>query len=172
MEDRVPVKLEKSSQQKCFFDPHKACGSHSRSKLAYQRKLLLKQAQKCGIPGATSLSLDALCLLMRELYFENLKKKMFLEKFQEFNLYEPNSYLSIPVELGGNLTVSNARLLKQKKHILKDIDNIINSHNFDQRKLTIFKYIFFPNATNTLDVLSSQEISVLKTFNDKVNYSQ
>ena len=86
MEDRVPLKLKKSSENKCFFDPHRTCSSHSRSKLAYQRKFLLKQAEKCGIPGASKLSLDALCLLMKELYFETQKKKKFLQLFDVFDV--------------------------------------------------------------------------------------
>lgn len=163
MNDRVPLKLEKSTQHKCFFDPNKACGSRSRSKLAYQRKFLVRQAKKCGIPGATQLSLDALCLLMRELYFEKKKKNQLFQRFEDFDIYNPNSYLMIPVELGGILTTSNVLDIKKNTIILMKIKETLEKHKdkFDPIKLAIFGSIFFPDLYSIKNLTTEQQ-TILK----------
>lgn len=145
----IPLHLKPLKYDSEFFDPYKACGSHSRTKLGYQRKMLVNIAKANNIPGATSLSLDALCLLLKEIYWENVKKKTFLKYISL------NKKIPIPCEipfLAGTLTIQNAKALLEEKEILKILREqvtMISSNenlNFEKQiELVIFTQIFFPD---------------------------
>jgi hypothetical protein len=74
---------------KCIFDPSRACGSFVRTKTAYTRKDLLHIAKTCGIHKAASLSMQALCELLREKFFQSQKSSALLTLFYENRLLLP-----------------------------------------------------------------------------------
>lgn len=65
----------------CFLDPERSCGSYSRSKLRYDRTMLESVASKCGIPYK-NVSIDTLCLAIKNQFYENKKYNRLLEFFQ------------------------------------------------------------------------------------------
>lgn len=168
---RVELKLEQPRHTRCFFDPYKSCGSHSRSKFAYQRHELIKEAKKCGIPYASQLSLDALCMLMKEIYFEDLKKLNFLKQFDVFDVYNPDSFLVVPTTLGGSLTIKNAQFLLDNKDTLEHVRSTVrkNQTEFDAKKLYFFTSIFFDSPTPKPSNVEDQEDEILKNFVLKLN---
>ena len=64
----------------CFLDPHRSCGSYARSKLAYDRELLVSVAEKCGIP--TNLSMDSLCLAIKDKFYRQKTNNRIVEFFE------------------------------------------------------------------------------------------
>jgi hypothetical protein len=79
--------------RKCFFDPRKACGSYSRSKLAYQRGALVELAGSCGIPTPEKFSMDALCTLLRDSHFQDRLTSKVLDALREM----PFSFANQPL---------------------------------------------------------------------------
>jgi hypothetical protein len=67
---------------RCFFNPYKSCGSSVRTGLGYSRNALEKAALGCGFDRQIvhMLSMDTLCKVLRERYFQELTPT-YLEDF-------------------------------------------------------------------------------------------
>lgn len=61
-------------KQRCFFNPHKSCGSFVRTGFSYKRDVLIEHAKRCGIKFADELSIDTLCHLLRARYYEQKRQ--------------------------------------------------------------------------------------------------
>jgi hypothetical protein len=152
-DDLVPVKMKHHTYTTRFFDPHRSCGSHSRSKFGYLRSELVSIAQKNNIPGAHALTSKALCNLLRTIYYENEKTSTFV---REMELDLDN--IPIPAEipfLNGTLSVANYKALAHNvakvgalKAKLRELmrDERVRDSDLLQLKLTIFAQIVDPDG--------------------------
>jgi len=74
---------------RCIFDPSRACGSFVRTKNAYTRKDLIQLANNCGVVNVRTLSMQALCQILREKFFQTQKSAALLSLFYENRLILP-----------------------------------------------------------------------------------
>jgi superfamily II DNA or RNA helicase len=56
-------------RKQCLFDTQRPCSSATRSKLAYDRKTLVRIAENCGVPHR-GVSMDSLCLAIKNKLYE------------------------------------------------------------------------------------------------------
>jgi hypothetical protein len=137
----------------CVFDPRRACGSHARTKLAYNRRMLEKLAEHCNIPNYKLLSLDALCKVLKARYLDQKMRKEFIDSFNKDEWKE----IPIPVEvpyLNGTLTASNAAALSHDKASMEKLQLMITLGMDDndpviKQRAQIAAQIFFPDKYET-----------------------
>lgn len=162
--------LPRRSQVPCFFDPHRACGSHSRTKLAYQRHTLQQLAKNCNIPNSKKLSLDALCELLHAKYLE---QKLGIEFVKMFN---KETFIPIPLEFGsfgGTLTPSNAVALSthpasMEKLKMRILDKNRSGDPTEREKANIAAAIFFPDESLQTEPLDEYVKKSIASFRKRM----
>lgn len=122
--------------KRCFYDPRKACGSYSRSRLAYDRATLVDLAESCGIRNASQFTMNSLCRMLRDIHFEQVRAVNFPQRVAEMRNWPIPS--DAPVGQGGPyMDVAEAVQLADDPTALQHLERL-DAHDARRRALSRF----------------------------------